>query len=171
MKEELVLQEIPASTKAWVTAHATNAVLHFTSNTGAQEQLRVSVKEDVIKRIHGDYQLLTYTFTGQQEHLGFAIQAEKRFADFANSSKQDFESEYLTVNTSDKPNEEYLTPYGVEGELLNNYTLNGQNYNRVLHLVFSFTAERSDKIKEIYYAKEAGIISFTTANGQVWLRQ
>lgn len=158
-------------TEAWFS-NRSEAKLTFISNTGQQEELTLGVAESTRtssgKNIPTTYKVYTLTYTGKQAYLGLVVQAEHNNIKVRNINQPGFDTNYAYLITGKYPADEVDRGYDVQTELLNNITLNNITYERVLHVRFFLPASRPDKIKELYYARDRGLVYFTTTDGQKW---
>lgn len=161
-------------TEKWFS-NRSEAKLTFTSNTGQQEELILGITESTRttggKSIPTTYKVYTLTYTGNQGYLGLVIQAERNNIKIRNIVQPNFNVNYAYLTTGKNPAYEVNRGYGVETELLDNFTLNNTTYSRVLRVKFFVIGGNPDKIKEIYYAKHHGLIHFVTTDDQKWSRK
>lgn len=166
-KETLRVSE---NTEEWLQTK-TDTKLHFTSHTGDTEEITVTVEKDVATypgTYDKKYEYYRLTYQGMQSDLGLVIVAEDKAIHIRNIGQTNFEGNYVTLTTGKKQTDEVVNPYGVEAELVDNLTLNGITYERLLRVTFYLPAYRPDKIKEIYYAKKHGLVYFQTIDGSYW---
>ena len=158
-------------TDEWLK-NKSDAKLAFTSNTGQKEELAITVTESTRtssgKNIPTTYQVYTLTYTGKQADLGLVVQAEHNAIRIRNIGQSGFDTNFVDFTTGKSPADEVTLGHDVEAELTDNLTLNGVRYDRVLRLKFFLPSNRPDKIKEIYYAKNHGLVYFQTTDGQYW---
>ena len=166
-KETLRISE---NTEEWLQTKS-DTKLHFTSHTGDTEEITVTVKKDIGTypgMYDKKYEYYQLTYQGMQSDLGLVVVAEDKAIHIRNIGQNDFGGDFVTLNTGKKQSDEVVNPYGVEAELIDNLTLNGITYDRLLRVTFYLPQWRTDKIKEIYYAKKHGLVYFQTTDGSYW---
>ncbi|MEJ8800428.1 hypothetical protein [Pontibacter sp. H249] len=158
-------------TEEWLQTK-TDTKLNFTSHTGEKEELTVTVKTGthIRSNLSGDrkYEYYLLTYTGKQSDLGLILAAEDKYVDIMNIGQTEFNTNFVSITTGKTAAEEVLLTYDVEAEFINNLELNGVTYNKLLRLKFNLPPSRPDKIKEVYYAKNHGLVYFQTTDGQYW---
>lgn len=163
--------KVPPHTEAWLQTKS-DTKLTFTSHTGDSEEIRITVKKDThtYSTVNGDRKIEYYylDYAGTQSNLGFGLLAEENTIIFRNSGQEDFYQDIAILFTDKDQAKEWVNPIGVEAELINNLTLGSTTYSRLLRIKFNLPTNRPDKIKEIYYAKNHGLVYFQTTDGKFW---
>lgn len=167
-KETLRITE---HTEAWLQTK-TDTKLQFTSHTGEKDEITVTVKKDTHTKanIYGDrkYEYYLLTYSGKSNNLDLVLMAEHNTINITNLGQLDFNTDFVTLTTGKNSSDEVIQAYNIQAELVDNLTLNNKTYDRVLRVVFNVGHSGANKLKEIYYAKQHGLVYFQTTDGQFW---
>ncbi|MCC9165499.1 hypothetical protein [Pontibacter harenae] len=171
-KEKVGVVAMSDSTKAWL--HETNGKISFSTFAGDQQELTVKVKEEVKVRPpsfgngYEEVQTREVLFEANHSNLKILIMAERSFVYFRSTAPYYHDDTYAALFTSSNPIQEYVNEYRVAAELIDNVSLGGKNYDRVVHIRFPYYPDFPDSLRELFYSKQDGLIAYTTVDNRMW---
>ncbi|MCA8831091.1 hypothetical protein [Hymenobacter pini] len=178
-------EPIPKQTQAWL--HDTDGmVLTFkNTTTGASEPVAVHVRNEsqrvgsgrfTIRHTRVHQAFLYYQINPQPTPPLYGLEFE--FADETVTVAPDpnyWTDSRIFLRTSSDANQETATAEPEASVTLSgSMSINGQAYGRCLRGKFTLAKGNQpttvDNIEEFFYTKDQGLVAYTKANGQMWLR-